>query len=441
MKRALLTAVLGLALGLAACSSSSSQSWSDAPEAPSRGGEGDTVRSALTRNMSPAPSSAERETFARDRADFAVRLYRAAAEGGGNVFLSPHSVSVALAMVYAGARGDTAAEMKDALHFGLPDDRLHEAFNAIDLALASRGKDAKGKDGKAFQLAIANSTWGQKGTTFFDPFLDTLAVSYGAGLELVDFEFDREAARMRINGWVADRTAQRIPELLTSGVLRPDTRFVLVNAAYMSAAWETSFVQDATIPATFTKQDGTAMQVPMMRGSAVRRHRADAGYEAVEMPYDGEELSMLAIVPSSGTFGAFESSLTGARVLDILAGLEHAEVDLSFPKLALDGSFDLVPPLKSLGMKQAFVDGGADFRGIGPWRPWITNVIHQTFLDVDESGTEAAAATAVVVSPASGGAPPRIVRMVVDRPFILAIVDRETKTLLFLGRVLEPKAL
>ena len=367
-------------------------------------------------------------------------------------------------MTYAGARGETAAEMKRALHFDLPDDRLHTALNHLGLALASRGKDAESKDGKPFRLIVTNSIWGQRGTAFEAPFLDNLAVNYGAGLNIVDFIAETERSRTTINGWVEENTEKRIKDILPEGAVGADTRLVLVNAVYFNAAWATRFEPRATAHAPFTKADGSFVQVAMMNRQAYRRYAKGDGYEAVEMAYnssppvrpdakrweryrvghieaapadDNVELAMLVIVPTAGTFAAFEASLTGDKVLDILAALHTVEVNLHFPKLKLDNGFRLKEPLMSLGINQAFSEGAANFSGISTTeRLSVSNVLHKTFLEVDESGTEAAAATAAIVINVSAHTP---IEMKVDRPFITAIVDRPTKTLLFLGRILEPK--
>ncbi|MBX3209999.1 MAG: serpin family protein [Labilithrix sp.] len=469
-------AVVLAAVGLAACSSSPASPAS--PPSPASSAEPvpveiGVVRSAQQRHMSPELSETERATFERSQADFAVDVYHAVRKEPGradeDIFLSPHSISTALAMTYAGARGETAAEMKKALHFALPDDRLHTAFNYLDLALASRGKNAEGKDGKPFRLVVTNSIWGQRGTRFEAPFLDTLAINYGAGLNIVDFIAETERSRITINGWVEEKTERRIRDILPEGVVDTDTRLVLVNAVYFNAAWASKFEPSATAPGPFTKADGTVVQVPMMNRQTSRRYARGVGYEAVEMPYDNgkrpppvkvspyesvsrfptggrendgaqadddTELAMVVVLPAAGAFASFEASLTGGKMLEILASLEKKLVDLSFPKLKLDVAVGLKAPLATLGMNQAFTPA-ADFSGMSTTeRLSVSNVLHKTFLEVDESGTEAAAATAVIVRNTSA---PVAIEMKVDRPFIAAIVDRRTKTLLFLGRILEPK--
>lgn len=398
------------------------------------------VRSSLARNTTPLVPAADLATFQQDQASFAVDIYQAvrktAEHAADDIFLSPHSISTALAMTYAGAKGVTASEMKQALHFTLPDASLHAAFDRVDLALSSRGQGASGQDGQPFRLKLANALFGQQGAQFQTPFLDTLAVNYGAGLNVVDFGAS-EDARTRINGWVEDKTEERIKDLIQPGMLDGSTRFVLVNAVYFNAAWAEKFNAAGTSPSTFTKLDGSTISVPMMHGTTSRRYLAGDGFEAVEMPYDGNDLSMLVIAPTTGSFAAFESALTGAKVLEIFDGLASKNVNLAFPKLKLEGMFELNEPLKALGMKSAFDD--ADFTGIeADGGISIKAVLHKTFLAIDENGTEAAAATAVIGEKTSAVID-EPVAMNVDRPFITAIVDRETKTLVFLGRILEPK--
>jgi len=430
----LLAAIASLAaVSALACGSSSEP-------APKQNVE--VVKSSLARDMSPVLTPAQLDVFSQDQAEFAVDLYQAVrkdpASADKDVFVSPHSVSTALAMTFAGARGTTRDEMKKVLHYSLEDATLHRSFDYLDLALSSRGAGATAADGKPFRLKVANSIWGQKGTAFDAPFLDTLAVNYGAGLNVVDFINAREDARLAINGWVEDKTENRIKDLVPEDALNEDTRLVLVNAVYFNAAWATKFYETGTEPAPFTKLDGSVAQVPTMHLGGHLPYAKGDGYEAVELPYEGGETSMLVIAPTAGQFATFESSMTGGKVLDVMAGLASQKVNLSFPKLKLDASLSLKDPLKSLGMKQAFE--GANFRGISSSIDLqIKDVLHKTFLQVDENGTEAAAATAVIVGEATSAPVGEPIAMKVDRPFVIAIVDKQTKTLVFLGRILLPK--
>ncbi len=434
---------LSLAVVLAALGASAAASVGCSSDEPKDGAAKiEVVQSAQQRNLTPTLSPTETDILANGEADFAIDILKqvssSAEKANDNVFLSPHSISTALAMTYAGARGETAAEMKKALHFDLPDDRIHAGFDYLDLALQSRGKNATGKDAKPFRLNIANSLWGQQGSTFEPAFLDILAVNYGAGVNTVDFIHATEPARLAINGWVESKTENRIKELLRKDVIDDSTRFVLVNTVYFNASWASKFDPNSSTPGPFTKLDGSKIDVPMMQSDGISRpHMLTEELEAVELPYDGNELSMLVIMPAAGTYKTFESSLTGGKVLDILAGLKSEDIKLSLPKLKVEADFSLREPLEALGMKKAFTDG-ADFAISKSDPVSIAAVIHKTFLEVDENGTEAAAATAVVGKTTSVpiGEPKS---MKVDRPFLTAIVDRQTKTLVFVGRILEPK--
>jgi len=396
------------------------------------------VKSELPRDTTPNVTPIELDAFATDQAAAAIDLYQSVrgAEAGKNVFLSPHSLSTALAMTYAGARGATKDEMKKALHYGLDDDRLHKAFDFVDLALASRSKITAPTDSPP-RLEIANSLWGQRGLVFEPAFLDTLAVSYGAGLHAVDFKTQADPSRRAINAWVEERTEQRIKDLLPAPAINSSTRFVLVNAVYFKAAWQNRFTPQPT-PVDFTKLDGSKVPASMIVDQTFRPYSEGTDYEALEIPYTGNETSMLVIAPKAGQFESFESSLTGGKLLDILAGLETREVLISLPKLKLEVSMDLGASLQRMGMVSAF--GNADLSGITKQEPIaISAVLQKTFLAIDENGTEAAAATAVIGGGSSAQEKPKPVVMNVDRPYLVAIVDKGTRSILFFGRILEPK--
>jgi len=428
-----------LSLTAAACAESSS----DTPEPP----KFDVVKSSLARETNPVLTPAELTTLEKGQAEFSVSMLKAVTakkSDADNVFISPHSISTALGMAYAGAVGETAAEMKKALHLELADDRVHTGYNAIDLALSSRGKNqtaetkrANGTAVRPFQLKVANSFWGEKTLKFETPFLDTLATNYGAGVNIVDFSGAPDPSRLAINKWVEDNTEKRIKDLLPVGSIDGLTPAVLVNAVYFNASWSQEFDKKGTKDAPFTKLDGSTSNVSMMNGVSERSYKKSEGFEAVAMPYFGNELDMLTIVPDAGTFKTFESSLTGAKVLEIMAGLETKNVNLAFPKLKLETSSKLKEPLQAMGMNLAF-GGTGNFTGITTQdKIWIGDVYHKTFLAVDEEGTEAAAATAVVFTRESASADPVVMK--VDRPFLTAIVDRQTKTILFVGRIVDPK--
>ncbi len=391
------------------------------------------IKSDLARNTAPDVSAAELDELVAGNTAFALDLYGQVRDEPGNLFMSPYSVSMALAMTYAGAEGDTATQMADALHFTLPADRTHAAFDALDLALASRGQTAR-SDTIPFRLTTANAMWSQEGTQFETPFLDTLAVNYGAGMHVVDFMADPDGSRQTINQWVADRTNDRIKDLLPQGSVDELTRLVLTNAIYFSGAWQYPFDAGNTADRPFQTPTGT-VQVPSLHRSAELRYKAGEGYQVAELPYDGGELGMTLIVPD-GDFSSFESSLTPAALADVVTGLQAYDLDLTMPKFEFDTPLSLADALQALGMTDAFSDA-ADFSGMDGARDLqITGVLHKGFVSVDEDGTEAAAATGVVVGPTAA---PEPATLVVDRPFLFLIEDFQTRTILFLGRVVDPR--
>jgi serpin B len=373
---------------------------------------------------------------------FAFALYRFLAEqqGDGNLFYSPYSISLALAMTYAGARGETEEQMADALHFTLPQDDLHPAFNALDQELAQRGEGAEGKDQadnpEGFRLNIANTIWGQKDYQFLDAFLDTLATNYGAGLRVLDFAGAPEASRVTINDWVSEETEGKIENLIPQGAIDPLTRLVLTNAIYFNAAWANPFQEEATQDGTFNLLDGSEVTVPMMRQTESFGYAKGEHYQAVELPYDGHELSMVILLPELGAFEAFEDSLDAEQVQATVETLEREQVALTMPKFEFDSDFSLKNTLAAMGMPAAF-SGGADFSGMtGGKDLFISDVLHKAFVSVDEEGTEAAAATAVVMKLSAVAEEP--VPVTVDHPFMFLIRDIETGAILFVGRVADP---
>lgn len=396
---------------------------------------GDVIKSGISR-ATPAVNQSDSAALVKGDNEFAFSLYQALRDNTGNVLYSPFSVSMALAMTYAGAKGTTATQMADTMHYTLPQDRLHQAFNSLDRELSSRGQGAKGKDGKGFRLNIVNALWGQKGYKFLSDYLDLIAANYGAGLNTLDFKTAAEPSRKTINTWVADQTEQRIKDLIPAGAITDMTRLVLTNAIYFNAAWARQFEKAATRPAAFHLLDGKDVQVPMMNQTLGLNYAAGNGYEAAELPYDGHELSMLIIAPEKGKFAEFEKSLTAGRVSEIISSLKSRQVSISLPLFKFESKFSLKKALTSMGMPVAF-SRDADFSGMtGNRELSISDVIHQAFVEVDETGTEAAAATAVVMT--ATAMPLQPIQMTVDRPFIFLIRDIKTGAIIFVGKVVNP---
>ncbi len=368
---------------------------------------------------------------------FNFAFYQAIREENGNLFYSPYSISMALGMTYAGARSETAQQMAETLHFTLPQDRLHPAFNALDLELASRGEGAEGQDGEGFRLNISNSIWGQRDYPFLPVFLDLLAENYGARLGLMDFINSPENSRIIINGWVSDMTEGRIEDLIPLGAITLLTRLVLTNTIYFNAAWNLPFDEELTQDGVFYLLDGGQVTVPMMTQTEHFRYTEGENYQAVELLYDGEELSMVILVPRSGQFEAFENSITLSQLNAVLDNLISSNIQLTMPKFRYESSsISLREILAQMGMPVAF-DSSADFSGMdGTRNLFISDVLHKAFISVDEAGTEAAAATAVII--VGGASPVQPTEVTINRPFIFFIRDIETGSILFMGRIVNP---
>ena len=424
MKRLTIVLVLLLLLPLLACTE----------PAP-----GQLLKSDEERITSPDVSPSEQALLVEGNSAFAFKLYQVLREQQGNLFYSPYSISLALAMTYAGARGETAEEMATTLEFLLEQDNLHPAFNWLDTELASRGEGAQGKDGEGFRLNIVNAIWGQKDYSFLTEFLDVLAENYGAGLRILDFVTQAEESRLAINRWVSDQTEGCIEDLIPPGAIDALTRLVLTNAIYFNAAWEHPFDKKTTANGPFYLLDGGQISVPMMKQTESLGYTEGEGYQAVELLYDGDELSMVILLPASGDFQAFEKELQAQKVNDIISGLQPAEVALTMPRFEFTSEFGLKDTLAGMGMQDAFSPGDADFSGMtGNLELFVSDVIHKAFVSVDEAGTEAAAATAVIMPTAAP--PEHRVEVTMDRPFIFLIRDIETGAILFAGRVLNPRA-
>jgi serpin B len=396
------------------------------------------AQSEKQRATSPNVSASDLADLVNGNSGFAFDLYQFLREQEGNLFYSPYSISLALAMTYAGARGETQAQMADTLHFALSQERLHPAFNGLDIELARRGEGAQGKDEKGFRLNIVNAIWGQEGFEFLPQFLDALAENYGAGLRLLDFALASEEARVTINDWVSDQTEGRIEDLIPQGVIDRLTRLVLTNAIYFNAAWLYPFQEQWTQDGTFHLLDGGEVTVPMMPQTESFRYAEGEEYQAVELPYDGRELSMVILLPRDGRFDEFQSSVGSELAGGILGDLGQKQVALTMPRFEFESDFSLAKALMAMGMPLAFT-GDADFSGMtGSRHLFISDVIHKAFVSLDEAGTEAAAATAVAMKLMA--VPEEPVEVTVDRPFIFLIRDIETGTILFVGRVVDPRA-
>lgn len=363
---------------------------------------------------------------------FALSDWQRAEGPNQNQFFSAVSVSMALALLRAGAKGETGEEIDLALRFPEPVPGLHDVFNRFDQLLAARNGPSGSEPGSYPTVRVVNALWGPEGTPWVPSYLDILSTRYGAALRVIDFATDPHRARGIINEAIAEETEGLIPELLPVGFIRPNTQLVLTNALYFKGAWVSPFEPSLTTEGTFDNLDGSTAPVPMMRMG----EEEDLPYgrfgevEVVELPYKGEDLSMVLIVPPRGKLGSLEAGLSAAQLQGWIDDLEVSRGSLSMPRFEVDVSVVLGEALESMGMVRAF--GGGDFTGISASAREVSEILHQGVLKVDEAGTEAAAATAVgladtgVVDPWS---------VTVDRPFLLVIRDRPTGAPLFFGRV------
>ncbi|MDY7228386.1 serpin family protein [Hyalangium rubrum] len=416
-----LSSTLAAALLLAGCSQG-------LPEAP-----GELIASDKKRVEEPTASTEDLASLASGNTDFGVALYQQVKKPGENVFFSPFSISQAFAMVYAGARGNTEQQMRQALHFTLPQERLHPAMNALDLALSGRAEQVGDQKQPPPELRVVNATWAQKGYTLEPAFLDVLAQHYGAGIRGVDFQREPESIRSQINDWVEAHTNDRIQELLPEGSVKSDTRLALVNALYFKGAWSSTFPTQLTQSGAFHLLGGEQQQVQMMhRSDSTPRKRGD-GFNALALPYVGKAFRMLLIVPDAGRFEEIEGRLSASFLDSVRAEMQSEYLALGIPKFKLEGEVPLTGALQTLGMVDAF-GSEADLSGITTQeRLAITSARHKAFISVDETGTEAAAATGITIGPVS-----QPESIIVNRPFLFLIEDVETKTVLFLGRVVKP---
>jgi serpin B len=378
-------------------------------------------------------TDADRAAVVEGNDAFAVALYHQLCGQGGNLFFSPESISTALAMAYAGARGNTASEMAKALHFTLPSDQLHPAMGALLRDLNAAHSD--------YQLNVANALWAQQGYTFLDQFLDLLKGDYGAGLQQVDFKGAPEAARSTINQWVEQKTQDKIKDLLAPGAVTPDTRLVLTNAIYFNGNWQTQFDKAQTRNEEFYLSQTKSAAAPLMHREGSFGYFDGGTFQILEIPYKSNALSLIVLLPKerSGLSG-LEDSMTASNMQQWVSQVAPVpKVIVTIPKFKSTQEFELSTALRALGMPQAF-GAGADFSGMTGKRDFaISAVIHKAFVDVNEEGTEAAAATAVTMralAMRAPGPPPPVFRA--DHPFIFFIRDNGSRSILFLGRMTDP---
>jgi len=365
---------------------------------------------------------------------FALNLYAQLRTQTGNIFLSPHSISSALAMTHAGARGETAAQMAKTMHFTLGPDRLHPAFGALESSIKSAGGRPD------CRLLVANALWGQRGEGFLPEFLELTNKNYGARLREVDFAEATEAARQAVNAWVSEQTQEKIKELLGPNDVNAATRLVLTSAIYFKADWAAQFEERWTKDAPFRLGKDKEVVVPTMQKTGLFPLASAEKVDLLELPYAGDRVALVILLPKKvDGLTALEESLTPRMLAGWLGGLRPQEVAVKLPRFSIRFKNDLKETLGAMGMADAFNAEKADFSGLNARRTlFITKVIHEAFVGVNEAGTEAGAATAVVQ--AFGGPPQAPPPFVADHPFLFLIRDRQTGAVLFLGRLANPQS-
>ena len=402
-----------------------------------------------------AADSGDPAAAAKATNELGIQLHQRLAKGDGNLCLSPYSIQAALAMTYAGADGKTREEMAKVLHFPA-DDAIHSSFGALTSALSAAASKTieRAKDGKKYGgpsepliLKTANRLFGEKTYEFREPFTKLLADIYRAPMEEVDFAKNFAKERKRINAWVEGETEKRIRDLIPDGGLDRETRLVLANAVYMKAPWAEPFRAEATKPEPFHARGGEPVSLPTMVRKDHYGYAKHDGYAAVTLPYIGGDVHFLVLVPDDiKGLAAIEKGIT-AKALADCAQMPSQEVILHLPKFKLESdSIPLGDELQALGMTTAFdkPQGSANFERMAPRLPddylFISAVFHKTFIALDEKGTEAAAATAVVMARAAAAIrETKPIEVKVDRPFLFAIQHRTTGACLFLGRVMDPR--
>jgi serpin B len=374
---------------------------------------------------------------------FAGRLYGELADAGdGNLVLSPYSVLAALGMTLTGAAGTTADEMRALLGVGDLGERWHKGVNALTATIEGLAGEQERADGSKAELALstADQLFGQRGVAWEADFLDLLAKEYGAGLRTVDFETAAEKARTAINAWVEQQTHDRIVDLLAEGAVDASTRLVLVNAIYLKAPWENPFEKSLTATGPFHRADGSSVDADLMRLPELSTYLVGGdGWSSVSLPYAGRGLAMTVVLPDQGALDGVEEQVRSGGFAAFLATADDVQptaVELTLPRWSFRTSAPLKEPLIELGMPTAFGDG-ADFTPMTEedLPLVVSDVVHQGFVAVDEEGTEAAAATAVIMAET---AVPITEPFVVDRPFLFVVHDVEHGTPLFVGRVTDP---
>lgn len=397
------------------------------------------TRANLPYDTSPDVPPAEQQAFLDGANGFGWDVFRRLSGGDQNLVFSPVSLSVALAMAYAGAAGDTAAEMKTVLRDPLGDENYHRSMNQLMLDLRARNRAAvSAEDPRSVELSLVDAVWLAEDLSVRAEFLDILAEHYDAGVQLADFRGNPEGERVTINDFASEATRGQIQDLIPPDEINDLTRAVLVNAAYLKASWNQPFDPSRTADGTFRAAPGSEVTVPMMHDTRPMGYAEGADFQAVALPYVGGELQMLVVVPKEGKLPVVRQGMDQAWVANVLGSLADTTVDLSVPKFRITwGTEKFNDTLGEMGMPLAFDDQKADFSKLAGEFLYITAVLQKAFVAIDEAGTEAAAASAVVIG-GKGPSPSAEVTVTVDHPFLFAITDK-SGAVLFAGQVMDPR--
>jgi len=432
VKYFLMVLTAALLTGVFGCSSKSETQIAKAEDPPAF----DMVKSDLQR-VAPAESVEDMAKLSEKNNDFALKLYDRLAGEQGNIIFSPYSISTAMSMLYAGARNETQQQISDVFNFPIPQDSMHPLFNALDQHLLSQNIEGDGAEKKGLKLEVANQLFMNEDLNPLTDYLDILALYYGAGIGILDFAGNPDECIKIINGWIEKKTRGLIKDVVNDSSINKATKLALINSIYFKAGWENKFKASSTAKGDFYLENGDTVQTDMMHQMADFRYYATEELTAVELPYEGKNVSMLLIKPETAGVSSFEKTLSTEFFGEITGNLHTGNVMLSMPKFKIESdAVKLKDILSDMGMPVAFTEL-ADFSGItNDISLMIGSVIHKAFIDVNEDGTEAAAAT--VISGIETCGPNEPVLIAFNSPFIFLIRDNITGTILFLGRFSKP---
>ena len=390
-----------------------------------------TLTSSLQRDTAPNVSDSDFDALTSGSRSFGLELYQALEKDQDNVLISPLSIRTAFGLLHAGAAGNTESDIETGLHFNLGGEAVYPAMNKLGLELEARNWPGNA-DKDPVELYLANNFWSQEGYPWKDTYLDRIMLHYGAGIETLDFQGEPDASRVIINDFVQDFTRDKIKDLLPQGSIKRSTVAVLTNALYFKAPWANAFEDFATSDQSFTNLDGSTSTVKLMSQTEWGNYYEDEQVQALELDYANNELSMVFILPQEGEFADFETSMTVDDLDAIIDNLTSANGTIQIPRFTFESGYQLKQPLSEMGMTSIFASADLS-EMIDNGSLLVDDVYHKTFIAVDEQGTEAAAATAIVVGETS--APMEEFQFRADRPFFIAIRDKVTGTFLFFGRV------